>query len=52
MLHFNKEENFFSSVADPGSDAFDPWISIQGPGWAKNSEIGSGIRDEHPGSYF
>jgi hypothetical protein len=49
---FNKEESFFR-VADPDPDPMlDPWIRIQGPGWAKNPELGSGIRDEHPGSYF
>jgi hypothetical protein len=29
---------------------FDPWI--RGSGMGKKSRSGSGIRDEHPGSYF
>jgi hypothetical protein len=39
-----------SSVGDPdpGSGAF----LIPGSGMGKNPEPGSGIRDEHPGSYF
>jgi hypothetical protein len=31
---------------------FDPWIQDPGSGMAKESRFGSGIRDEHPGSYF
>jgi hypothetical protein len=41
---------FFDADPDPGSRLFDPWI--RDPGWVKKSRFGSGIRDEHPESYF
>ncbi len=31
---------------------YDPWIRYPGSGRGKNPKTGSGIRDEHSGSYF
>jgi hypothetical protein len=43
-----KNQTEQSCGSDPGSGAF----LTPGSGMGKNPELGSGIRDEHPGSYF
>ncbi len=47
-LFLHDEEKASVTDPDPGSGSF----LTPGSGMEKNPEPGSGIRDEHPGSYF